>query len=57
MLVKELKEYIQNLPDNSPIQFEDVCGNWTFDLYSVEFDKTKAIIIGDEILYEDYEEE
>ena len=56
MLVKELKEYLQNFADDIPVQFTDVCGNWTFDIYNIEFDDSSVTLVGDEIMYNDCEE-
>lgn len=56
MLVKELKEYLENFADNTPVQFTDVCGNWIFDIYTIEFDDSCVTLVGDEINYSESEE-
>ena len=53
MKVKELKEYLSKYPDHWEVLFEDVCGNWTFDIYNVEFDEGKVYLVGDEIREEE----
>ena len=53
MLVKDLKECLEHFADDVVVQFEDVCGNWTFDIYQVEFDESHVMLVGDEIKYED----
>ena len=51
MLVKDLKECLEHFADDVVVQFEDVCGNWTFDIYQVEFDESHVMLVGDEIRY------
>lgn len=53
MLVKDLKECLEHFADDVIVQFEDVCGNCTFDIYQVEFDESHVMLVGDEIRYED----
>ena len=48
MKVQELMEYLKELNPQSDIKFTDVCGNWEFELYNVEYDENSAYIVGDE---------
>lgn len=51
MTVKELKELLKNFADDIPVQFTDVCGNWLFDIYQLEFDDSSVTLVGDEVRY------
>lgn len=55
MIVKELKEILENFADDVVIQFEDVCGNWTFDIYQIDFDESHVVLVGDEVNYSEVE--
>lgn len=54
MKVKEIKDYLRNMPNDASVIFTDVCGNWFFDIYNLELDDNgKVYIIGDETYMEE----
>lgn len=50
LTVGEIIEELKKLPKQAEVKFTDVCGNWEFDLYQVDIDADRGIvlIIGDE---------
>lgn len=53
MNIAELKEILEQYPEDTEVKFEDVCGNWSFEIYQSE-EQTDAngkiilCLIGDE---------
>lgn len=45
LTIRELKEAINNLPDNAEVLFTDVCGTIEAELYEVEINAEKGIVI------------
>lgn len=53
MNIAELKEILEQYPEDTEVKFEDVCGNWSFEIYQSEEQtdtngKIILCLIGDE---------